>query len=206
MGVANCADNGLSRGFICKKCASLYKLTRSNTCVSAGSAVANCATYVNNSSLCSLCNNGYYLDFLTLTTCTHITATNCLTHSHIEDVCLHCTDNTYTISKDGKACFTGRTTTHCIVSSTSSASSVCFLCETGYIAVSTSNTCIADSFNIPGCLSVAIVSPDTFYTCTTCKSNYSLLNRVCVPNTALSTCLVENCLTYSALSFDLAQC
>jgi len=150
MGVDNCIDNGFSRGFKCLKCTPRYELTRSNTCRALGSPISNCGTYINNSSLCSLCEDGFYVSS-NLLECIAITAANCLTHSHNADVCLICKDNTFTLSLDGKACFPGRDTTHCRISSTSDEASECFLCEETYISVVAKNNCILDEFNLPGC-------------------------------------------------------
>jgi len=180
MGVENCVHNGLPRGFRCLKCAPMYELTRSNTCRLLGSPISNCKTYINNSSLCSLCDDGFYVS-LGLLECIAITATNCLTHSHNTDICLICKDSTFTLSLDGKSCFLGRDTTHCRISSTSENTSTCFLCEETYISVAEKNNCIPDEFNLPGCSQVTIIAPNTFYTCTACKLNYSFLNGVCVP-------------------------
>lgn len=181
MGIENCIDNGFPRGFKCLKCSPRYELTRSNSCRELGSEINNCKTYINNSSLCSLCNDGFYLSS-NLLECVPITATNCLTHSHNADICIVCKDNTFTLSLDGKACFSGRDSTHCRISSSSSETSECFLCEATYISVAEKNNCILDDFNLHGCTKVAMISPNPFYTCAACKLNYSFLNGVCVPD------------------------
>lgn len=133
MTVTGCADNGPTRGQTCIRCAPHHKLVN-NACI-ALPHVANCASYLNNSNLCNICAGGFYRS-KDRTECIAVTAAStatCLLYALDEDRCLDCLDATYTISNDGMACFTGRVTSHCIVSSTTSTTSACLQCEAGYI-------------------------------------------------------------------------
>ncbi|EAS05268.2 AT hook motif protein (macronuclear) [Tetrahymena thermophila SB210] len=203
MQVSNCINNGSERGETCYQCAPNYYLVK-NACIQS-SPIQNCSTYVITTGLCGLCANGYYLstDFKS---CKQITAQNCKYNQIDSDTCLLCKDNTYTISQDGKQCFTGRSTSHCIVSATTSNTSECSLCESGYITETGKQNCILDIFNLPGCSAVQKLASNSYYTCSACQPNYNLRNNICIPSQGLSTCYVANCQFYSSYLYDSATC
>jgi hypothetical protein len=157
---------------------------QNNYCVPTANVDANCAYYA--SGVCTRCKDGYYLSG---TTCTAGTKTNCQVYTNSADYCMKCSTGAvyqgYCVSSLITNCVSYSDTTY----------TTCTGCTSNLVV--TANACVAASA-VTNCLNYYFTSN----ICLLCAASYTLWNQLCISDADI----VMNCAQYSPTTLKCVYC